>query len=36
MGAVSATGPASEFFGSLGTLLFWLDFAALSLGELLF
>lgn len=30
MGSVSAAGPASEgfFFASLGTFLFWLDFAA--------
>lgn len=36
MGSVSATGPASEFFGSLEALLFWLGFAAVSFGELLF
>lgn len=36
MRSVSATGSASEFFGSVKALLFWLEFDGLYFGELLF
>lgn len=36
MRSASATGPTSEFFASLEALRFWVEFAALSFGVLLF
>lgn len=36
MRSVSATGSASEFFGSVKALLFWLEFDGLYFGKLLF
>lgn len=36
MRSASATGSASEFFGSVNALQFWLEFDDLYFGELLF